>query len=381
MKHFLSLTGLSMSLLLLACSSSKSNAIPTVAPITSPLFQPTVVWSANIGNGSGKAYNPMNPMLVGNTLYADSSDGTLVAFKAASGQVVWQTKYQGGLTGDVGADTNRVVVGTNSGSLIALNAKDGTSLWTLPLGNLLQGGPLVTSSVIVVKKLDNTATAFDPNTQKTLWQYQRSLSDLSLKGGSAPIYADGRVILGFDDGSVAALQANSGDLAWEQSIANNIGLNPIQRMVSVNANLLASNGVVYAAAYQGNIAAIDVSSGNLLWERPISSYAGFALTGNTLIVSTSVGNLVALNTKTGNTLWRQTDLSGRKLTAPVIVGRNVVVADNAGDVHWLNTSNGQFVSRLNLGKTPIYADPVARGQDVWIYNATGELVDLRTPNA
>ena len=176
MKYFLRLISLSTSLLLLACSSSKSNAIPTVAPIT-PLFQPSIAWSLKVGDGSGKAYNPMSPMLVGNRLYVDSSDGALIAFNATSGQVLWQTKYQGGLVGDVGADANRVVVGTNNATLIALNAANGQNLWTLPLGNLLQGGPLVTPAVIVVKKLDNSATAIDPTTQKTVWQYQRQVPD------------------------------------------------------------------------------------------------------------------------------------------------------------------------------------------------------------
>ncbi|MBX9705843.1 MAG: PQQ-binding-like beta-propeller repeat protein, partial [Gammaproteobacteria bacterium] len=160
-----------------------------------------------------------------------------------------------------------------------------------------------------------------------------------------------------------------------------LGLNAIQQMVPVNANLIANNGVVYAAAYQGNVAAIDGNSGNILWQQPISSYAGFALSANALIVSTNAGHLVALDKRTGKTLWRQTALTGRKLTTPVIVGNNVVVADNAGDVHWLNTSNGQFVARMNFGKTPIYADLVAKGQDVWVYNATGQIMDIRTPNA
>lgn len=378
MKRYLNLCMLSAGLLLVACSN-KDNVIPAVAPITQT-FQPTIAWSTSVGSGSGKSYNPMSPALVGNTLYVDSSTGDLVAFDATSGRVLWQTKYQGGLTGGVGADANRVVVGTNNGSLIALNASSGATLWTFSLGNLLQGAPLVTNTAIVVKTLNNSATALDPSTHATLWQYQRRVPDLSLKGGSAPIMANGRVAIGFDDGSVAAFQLSNGHLAWEQLIANNVGLNALQQMVPVNANLIANNGVVYAAAYQGNVAAIDGNSGDVLWEQPISSYAGFTISSNAVIVSSNAGHLVALDKRTGKTLWRQTDLTGRKLTAPVMVGNDVVVADNAGDVHWLNASNGQFVARMNLGKTPIYASLVAKGQDVWVYNATGQIIDVRTPN-
>lgn len=379
MKAYFRLCMLSAGLLLVACSN-KDNVIPAVAPITQT-FQPTVVWSANVGSGSGKSYNPMNPALVGNTLYVDSSSGVLAAFDATSGNLLWQTKYKGGLTGGVGADATKVVVGTSNGSLIALNASNGTTLWTLPLGNLLQGAPLVTDNAIVVKTLNNSATALDPNTHTTLWQYQRRVPDLSLKGGSAPIMANGRVAIGFDDGSVAAFQPTNGNLAWEQLIANNIGLTALQQMVPVNANLIANNGVVYAAAYQGNVAAIDANSGNVLWQQPLSSYAGFALSNNAVIVSSNAGHVVALDKRSGKVLWRQTALSGRKLTTPVMVGQDVVVADNAGDVHWLNASNGQFLARMNLGKTPIYANLVAKGQDVWVYDATGKVIDLRTPNA
>lgn len=375
MKNYLKTFALCSGLLLVACTN-KDNVIPAVPPINS-LFQPTVAWSASVGNGSGKAYSPLNPQLVGNTLYVESSNGAVVAFNATTGTSLWQAKYAGGLTGSIGTDGNRVVVGANNANIIALSASTGESLWTTPLGNLLQGASLVTNSAIVVKLINNSAVAVDPNTQKTLWTYQRQVPDLALKGGSAPILVNGQVVFGFDDGSVAALQLKTGTLAWEQSIANNLGLDAVTRMVPINANLIASNGVVYAAAYQGNVAALDANSGNIIWQQAISTYSGFTLSSNALIIGTTGGHVIALDKRSGKILWRQDALVGRKLTAPAMVGSYVVLADNAGDVHWLNTNNGQFVARVNLGKTPIYATPVSKANDVWVYNSTGHLVDLR----
>lgn len=375
MKNYLKTFVLCSGLLLVACSN-KDNIIPAVTPIDSA-FQPTIAWSASVGNGSGKAYSPLNPVLVGNTLYVESSNGAVAALNATTGSASWQAKYAGGLTGSIGADSNRVVVGANNTNIIALNASTGESLWTTPLGNLLQGAPLVTNTAVVVKLINNSAVAVDPNTQKTLWTYQRQVPDLALKGGSAPILVNGQVIFGFDDGSVAALQLKSGNLVWEQSIANGLGLDAISRMVPINANLIASNGVVYAAAYQGNVAALDASSGNVIWQQAISTYAGFTLSNNALIICSTSGHVIALDKRTGKTLWRQDALVGRKLTAPAMSGNYVVLADNAGDVHWLNANNGQFVARINLGKTPIYATPVTLGNNVWIYNSTGQLVDLQ----
>lgn len=375
MKYGYRLALCSAFIFLTACTS-KQNVIPAVAPIT-PLFQPTMAWSSTVGSGSGKAYNPMNPSLINGKLYVTSDDGKIAAFNAQSGQLLWQTQSPNGVVGSVGADANRVAVGTNNASLLVLDASSGQTLWNLPIGNLLEGAPLVTSNAIVYKNLDDSAAAIDPNTQKNLWQYQRPATDLTLKGGSAPILANGQAVMGFDDGSVAAFSLLKGNLSWEQSIANSLGLNALQRMVSVNAPLKVDGNTVYAAAYQGSVAALNASTGSIQWTKPISSYAGFALTPQAVIISSSKGNIVALARSNGHVLWHQRDLVGRKLTAPVIVSHYVVVADNAGDVHWLNTSNGQFVARVNIGKTPIYANPVASGNDVFIYNTTGRLVDLR----
>ncbi len=53
----------------------------------------------------------------------------------------------------------------------------------------------------------------------------------------------------------------------------------------------------------------------------------------------------ALNRRSGATLWRQDKLLRRSLTAPVLDGSHVVVADYDGYLHWLSRESGKIEAR------------------------------------
>ena len=58
----------------------------------------------------------------------------------------------------------------------------------------------------------------------------------------------------------------------------------------------------------------------------------------------------ALNRFNGATLWRQDDLLRRSLTAPVLQGPYLVVADYDGYVHWLKREDGSIVARKRINQ-------------------------------
>jgi outer membrane protein assembly factor BamB len=119
-------------------------------------------------------------------------------------------------------------------------------------------------------------------------------------------------------------------------------------MVDVDADLAEAQGVIYAAAYQGSVAAINAANGQLLWTREISSQSGLVVDGEALYLSDEAGDVWALSRHNGATLWKQSALHRRALSAPVQQGRYLIVADFDGYMHWLHKEDGHLAARSRV---------------------------------
>jgi outer membrane protein assembly factor BamB len=111
--------------------------------------------------------------------------------------------------------------------------------------------------------------------------------------------------------------------------------------------------LVYAVAYQGRIAAVDRTSGRLVWNRDISSLSGLTAEDARIYVSHTIGSVYALDYTTGKTFWRQAALKNRQITGPLAMGSLIAVGDVEGYVHFLNREDGAFSARIKTGDSQI----------------------------
>ncbi len=139
---------------------------------------------------------------------------------------------------------------------------------------------------------------------------------------------------------------------------------------------------VYAASYDGRVAAWKTRSGDEIFEveldLPLS--AGPALGNNTVLLGTSEGEVVALDGSSGETLWKAR-VSSEVVAPPVAEQGLVIVHTGDGAVFALEEdsgkelwSYGQKVSRLSLRGA---AKPRIADETVLIGFAKGRMADLR----
>ena len=84
-----------------------------------------------------------------------------------------------------------------------------------------------------------------------------------------------------------------------------------------------------------------------------------------------------LDKRTGSSLWEQKDLHGRKLTSPIVYQSYVVVGDIEGYVHWLSSTDGRQLGRVQVAGDAIDAKPIVVGDTVYIYAKDGTLAALK----
>ncbi len=75
------------------------------------------------------------------------------------------------------------------------------------------------------------------------------------------------MVAGFGSGDLVALRAESGSLAWSDSLAAARGRNSLADISAIRALPVIADGVVYAVGLGGLLLAIDLRSGRRLWER------------------------------------------------------------------------------------------------------------------
>jgi len=337
--------------MLLGCTTSPSPVLPPLAltPIEKPLYVRSN-WNSVIGSGVGENYLKLQPAFAGNLGYVADYKGYVRAFDVASGERQWTKQLGLPIASGPAVVEDKLLFGTSQGEVLACDLRNGKELWRATVSSEVLASPQGEAGIVVVRTVDGRVYGLSADNGKRLWVYDRSVPLLTLRGNSVPVIHNGIVIIGTDSGKLAALTLKNGTLLWETQIAEPHGRTELERMVDIDTQPIVMEDVVYVVTYQGRLATVQLESGRMLWARDISSYSGMALDPYRVYVTDSESQVWALNRFNGATLWRQDKLLRRSLTAPVLQGPYLVVADFDGYVHWLTREDGHIVARKRINQ-------------------------------
>ena len=314
-----------------------------------PKLNPKILWSAKL---DGDASFEFSPGIIGEDVFAASSDGSLAKFNLKTGKAIWQINTGEKLSGGVGVGINEIIVGTSTGLLVAydLNAK---LLWKTRLSSQILSAPTIHEGLVIVRTADHLIHAVNTKDGLKKWTFSRVGPPLSLRSSVGVIASDGVIYAGFPGGKLAAIREDNGSLLWEVTVAQPKGVTEIERASDVTSTPVIDGRTIYTVAYQGKISAIDRVDAKILWNRDISSYSGIHIDGARIYVSHTGGAVYSLAIESGKTYWRQGELLNRKLTTPLGMGDYVAVGDLEGYIHVLDKETGAFLGRIQLDEEPV----------------------------
>ncbi len=380
------LLSLLLALLLSGCSSlnpmdmfaSEDSSEPPaqLQPIRNHLAIETL-WSTNIGSGTDEQRVRLVPFVDQGRLFAADRNGTLRALDSVSGRVEWSRDTGLEISGGPGAGEGLVLVGTSNAEVAAFAAETGEPRWSARVSSEVLSVPKVGNGVVVVHTIDGKLFGFDATSGEQRWIYDRTTPILTLYGSSSPVISGNLVVAGFASGKLAALNLTTGELAWEITVSAPSGRSELDRMVDIDGDPLVLDGVVYVTTYQGEMAAVTLDTGVVLWRRKLSSYAGSAADWRQLYVSDSDDALWAILPRNGSSLWKNDVLHGRKISAPAVLGEAVVVGDFEGYLHWFSQEDGRLMARSRVGKAAISSRPLVVDDVLYVYGDAGDLAALR----
>lgn len=366
-------------LLLGGCSWFKSKDPDDPAELVD--FKPTLkvgrIWSTNAGAGLDKAGRQIRPVFLSGVLYTADYKGQLVAIDASNGRKLWDTRTKLPFIGGPGVGPQHVYVGTEDGEVYAFDAKSGTQLWSATVTSEVLAAPTEQDGIVVVRCIDGRIFGLNADTGRRLWIYDHSVPLLTLRGNAPLLIRAGIIYVGYDGGQVVALRLADGTLMWEQTLVNQEGRTELERLADIDGQLVLIASDLLVASYKKRLASLAADSGRLLWFKDISSATGVAVSRIHLAISDKGGNVWLLDRRNGAEFWKQDQLLRRGLTRPVFYGALVVVGDAEGYLHWINVSDGHFAARTKVGGDGFAGPPLVVGDTLYVMTRKGRLEAFR----
>lgn len=383
-----------LGILLAACSS------PEAGPVDAAMFRGdpahTGVYPAGVDGFAGLQWRfdaggavRSSPTVVDGVVFVGSTDGRLYALDALQGAELWHFDGGSAVTSTAAVDGRLVFYTDRAGVLRALDRTDGNVRWQmetgedipLPWGNegwdYYTSSPTVVDGVVLFGSRDGSLYALEADTGVELWRY-------ATEGQiwSSPAVFQGTAFIGSADGSLHAVDVSTGTARWRYDTE---GRSHVSADFGFDRRTLQSSpsvgeGRVYFGSRDGFVYAVDAETGALAWrfDHEVSwCITSPAFQDGVVFAGSSDGLFAhALDASSGQELWR-TPTESRVFASPALSGETVLVGDHAGVLLAMDRGSGAERWRFRVGQaiqsSPVVADGVVYvgSDDGFVYALAG----------
>ncbi len=304
----------------------------------------------------------ITPAVVGGQVYVADWGGMLYRIDAATGQVVWSASVADilGVSADGGTDASASV---DSGALDS-GAVDGG----VADGGIVDASPQILDAS--PQEAASPAAGDDAAAPGTGPMGTRASLGLVIRG--TPVVTNGLVIFGVGTApTIAAVDQKSGGLVWKSALSTH-------PFAQITSSLILDNGRIYVGVasdeeqgsigipgytccnFRGSVAAIDASSGNILWQTPTIDDATYRNADGTL------------SGFTGVSVWSTPTVDRKRKLLYVTTGNNYSVpADFDGGAPLPAGDHVESVVALDLATGAIQWSQRMTTGDIWSFSNFG----------
>ena len=310
----------------------------------------------------------------GDNVVVAAADGTVVSVNAANGRENWRGQAGKGLQTGVGSDGRFAAVVTTGNELVVLES--GNKVWSKKLSASAFTAPLVAGGRVFVLAADRSVSAFDAQNGARLWTQKRDGEPLVLRQQGV-LMPYGNALLAGLSGRLVAFNPDNGNVEWEAPLASPRGTNDVERLVDLVGPAARVGNAICARAFQASVGCVDANSGRTGWAQTAKGAVGIAADAEYVFGTESNGIVQAWNLADGVKRWSVDRFQHRKLTAPLVLGRAVVTADESGLVHVLAKKDGSHLNRLTTDGSGVAVAPVVAADTLVVVTRGGGIYGFR----
>ena len=355
------------------------------------------IWSTSTNKGMHGNTGYLKVYKKNNLIYSVDSYGLVSAVSSASGEIVWQIATNYDVSSGISVLDDKVCFGTMDAKLICFDIESLSLNSHLPLISTMKNiatlsksnpdveidlitelaSPILSINNLFLLKLDNDDLyLIDPSTKNIIWKSESQNIPLRTKGASMPLVQNNTVYIARDNGSLSAYDQTNGTLKWLTVISSRSGRNDLESQRDAEMNILVNNDRLFYGHYQGEIASLDLSTGDIVWSSPLSFINNISVDGPSILGSTTSNILVSLDKASGFVNWKSE--VDKDITEPFIIDKVVMIFSTDGTLLGYDIESGEKVYEKEYGyyihqKTEFIIDK----NNIYFQSSDGDTIHLR----
>jgi outer membrane protein assembly factor BamB len=349
-------------------------------------------WKADVGEGSGRYTRVLSQPIVANgRVYAMDGGSQLSAFDAASGKRLWRVDLKpeeergNSFGGGPAFWQNRLYVSTGYAEVLALDPADGKVIWRSGVSAPARSGPTVADGRVFVVTVENELVVLAAEDGRRLWTHNGLPETASLLGGASPATEGEVVVAPYSSGEIYALTVENGRPLWSDSLAATRRADAVSALADIRGRPVIDRGRVFAVGHSGRMVAIDMRTGDRVWEQEIGGTHSPWIAGDYLFVLSNGGELFCLTRNEGKVRWARQLPKFRNerkkedpvsWAGPVLGGDRLIVVSSDGEALSISPYTGEPLGRVEM-PAGVYLSPVIADNALYVMTDDATLVAYR----
>ena len=365
-----------------------------------------VAWRADVGRVSERLERLTSPPVIADgRVFVMDAEANVTAFAEDSGDKLWQTSLtqeykerfriqellqrpkagHKGFGGGVAYEGGRLFVTSGFGFVAALNAETGEELWLSKTADPIRTPPTAYRNAVYLTTITNDFIAYDQSSGEKLWNYQSFEESARILSSASPAAAGDLVVAPFSSGEVVAFLADNGRPVWNDSLTRTAQLTALSTLNDIAGSPVIDRGLVYAVSHAGQLVAIDIRSGERVWQVSVASLQMPWVAGDFIYVVSVDAELICVSREHGAIVWvsqlprhvKPKKKKGRiSWAGPILAGDHLVLVSSHGQLAKITPDDGTIVDTKKIDSGSVVS-PVVSNEKLFVLTEKGKLLALK----
>lgn len=352
----------------------------------------TRAWTANIAGSTKRERLAAAPVVDGGKLFVMDVEAVVHAFDAASGARLWQTatvtdkeNRSSRFGGGVSVEGGRVYASNGLGEVVALDAATGAEQWRKKPAGPLRGAPTLANGNVYVVTQDNQLFSMNQTDGEVVWTQSGTLESQGVFGVAAPAAAQGTVVAGFSSGELNAYRYENGRTLWGDTLSRTSISTSVSSLADIDAEPVIDQGRVYAVGQGGRMVALEITSGQRIWEQNVAGISTPWIVGEWIFLVDDDARLLCIARGSGKVRWLsqlrafrdEEDKKGPvSWVGPILAGGRLILANSRGEVASVSPEDGS-VGQTFEGGDSFSLSPIVANNMVYTLDDKGRITAYR----
>ncbi|HET7817381.1 MAG TPA: PQQ-binding-like beta-propeller repeat protein, partial [Sphingomicrobium sp.] len=257
--------------------------------------------------------------------------------------------------------------------------------WQVRPGGPLRGSPTVAAESVYVMSQDNQIYSLKPGDGSTNWSNAAALEIAGVFGTGSPAFGQGTLVAGFSSGELNAYRYENGRLVWQDQLSRTSIRTSVASISDIDASPVIDSGQVIAVGQGGRMVALELISGQRMWEINIAGISTPWVAGEWIFVVTDDAKLIAVARANGKVRWitqlaafrNESKKTGPiRYSGPLLAGGRLILVSSGGALIEVDPASGAVRGQTSLG-APVSLPPVVANSTLYLLDDNGRLRAMR----